>query len=170
MAVSGRSRRRSIGLWTAFVIVGLGVLVRVVGAFVAVGTGRDGPTTIPDATVVPRLGSGTGVLVEFLGWSGVRLRDGRFVSETGEDVSALRTILAEYPGTTIERLFLRSEADVAAENAAATASGERPPPDLNLYYRLVLPQGVDPYAVIAELRKVPVVAAAYPDRFIVPHG
>ena len=119
-----------------------------------------GPAPILEPTVAP--GPGTGVLVKFFYGSGMRLRDGRFVSMTGDDVTPLRTVLATYPGTRIERLFQRSEAELEDDDAAAQASGDYSRPDLNLYYRLVLTPGTSPYAVVADLVRLPIVERDLP--------
>ena len=111
--------------------------------------------------MAPAPAPGAKLLVKFVDGSGVRLRDGRLVSETGQDLSSLDSILATYPGTRVERLFQRPEADLAAEKAAAEARTGLPQPDLNLHYRLVLVEGVDADAVLAELDGLPVVEQAY---------
>ena len=68
----------------------------------------------------------------------------------------------------MERLFDRPEADLDAERAAAEARTGLPQPDLNLYYRLTLPDGVDPGSLIADLEGLAVVERAYPDPVAAP--
>jgi hypothetical protein len=103
------------------------------------------------------------VQVKFVEGSGVRLRDGRFVSVSGRDLSAVAGALARYPGTQIERLFSRPEEELAAEKAAVEASSGRPQADLNLYYRLTFPAGADVNTAIADLSRLAVVERAYAD-------
>jgi hypothetical protein len=103
------------------------------------------------------------VQVKFVEGSGVRLRDGRFQSLSGRDLSAVAGVLGRYPGTQIERLFTRSEEDLTAEKAAVEASSGRPQADLNLYYRLTLPAGADVNTAIADLSRLAVVERAYAD-------
>jgi len=118
-------------------------------------------------TAVP-VRPGARLQVKFVDGSGVRLRDGGFVSLTGRDLTAVTTHLARYPGTVIERLFSRSEEELAAEKAAIEASSGRPQPDLNLYYRLTLPAGADQDAAIAGLTGLGVVERAYADPAAAP--
>ena len=127
-------------------------------------TGGATPTTV---SVLPA-GAGARVQVKFADGTGVRLRDGRFVSLTGTDLGGLTAVLGRYPGTTIERLFTRSEEDLAAEKAAAEAATGRPQPDLNLYFRLTLRPGVDGATAIADLSRLPVVERAYADPVAAP--
>lgn len=160
----GVVRRRLIVGWIVLGLTGVAF------AFLVASIGRSvvssgGPAPILEPTVAP--GPGTGVLVKFFYGSGMRLRDGRFVSMTGDDVTPLRTVLATYPGTRIERLFQRSEAELEDDDAAAQASGDYSRPDLNLYYRLVLTPGTSPYAVVADLVRLPIVERAFRDRYVV---
>ena len=136
----------------------------------AAGAGRTTTTAAPATSTLatptsttPPTRLGARLQVKFADGSGVRLRDGRLVSLTGRDLTALNGVLARYPGTVIERLFSRSEEDLAAEKASIEASSGRVQPDLNLYYRLTLAAGADPAAAIADLSRLPVVERAYAD-------
>ncbi len=131
-----------------------------VAAPTTVGTAPEQSVTTTTPAATP---GGARVQVKFVDGSGVRLRDGRLVSETGQDLSALDGVLADYPGVTIERLFQRPEEDLAAERAAAEARTGLPQPDLNLYYRLTVAEGVDASGFIGELEGVAVVDRAYLD-------
>ncbi len=124
------------------------------------------PTTA--LTTAPEVRPGARIQVKFAPGSGVRLRDGALVSETGADLSPLNAVLAAYPGTTVQRLFQRPEADLEAERVAAEARTGLPQPDLNLYYRLTLPEGVDPDEAIADLSALDVVDRAYADPVAAP--
>jgi hypothetical protein len=99
--------------------------------------------------------------VKFRQGTVIRLRDGRFVSLGGDDVSALQAVLDRYPGTSIDRVFTRSEADLEQDRVRIEARSGRPQPDLNLYYRLLLPPQSDALAVLGELRALPIVETAY---------
>jgi hypothetical protein len=125
-----------------------------------------GGTPVTTAAPTPR--PGARIQVKFVDGSGVRLRDGGFVSLTGQDLSALRESLGHYPGATIERLFQRAEADLDAERAANEARTGTPQPDLNLYFRVTLAEGVDAGAAIADLNGLDVVESAYADPAAAP--
>ncbi|MEA2685533.1 MAG: hypothetical protein QOE93_728 [Actinomycetota bacterium] len=129
------------------------------------------PPSTAAATVPPTASTpvpGARIQVKFAVGSGVRLRDGALVSETGADLTAVDAVLARYPGTVIERLFLRPEADLEAERLANEARTGQPQPDLNLYYRLTLPAGFDGAAAIADLEALAIVDRAYPDPVAAP--
>jgi hypothetical protein len=108
------------------------------------------------------------VQVKFVDGSGVRLRDGGFVSTTGQDLAALQAVLARYPVSGIDRLFQRPEDDLAAEKAANEARTGQPQPDLNLYFRVTLVEGADAAAFIAELGGLEFVGSAYADPTAAP--
>jgi hypothetical protein len=119
-------------------------------------------------TTTPPGRPGARVQVRFVGGSGVRLRDGSLVSEAGVDLTALQDVLARQGVIAIDRLFQRPEADLDAERAAAEARTGLPQPDLNLYYRLTLPEGVDAGGLIADLGGLTVVERAYLDPVAAP--
>ena len=99
----------------------------------------------------------------------VRLRDGGLVSLTGRDLSALQAALARYPRIVDRAVFSSVRRTIsAAEKAANEARTGQPQPDLNLYYRLTLAEGVDPGAVIADLGGLEVVERAYADPVAAP--
>jgi len=100
--------------------------------------------------------------------SGVRLRDSTFVSLTGRDVAALRGVLSQYPGTRPERMFSRSEADLAADERWLEAKAGKDLADLNLWYRLLVGPGADPEALIDVLNSLDIVEIAYPEPLPAP--
>ncbi|MGH9276527.1 MAG: hypothetical protein ACRD12_00225 [Acidimicrobiales bacterium] len=101
------------------------------------------------------------VTVKFREGSAVRTRDNRFVTERSDDLSPLQAVLEKYPGLRIERTFERPEAELAREKSTLEAQTGQPQPDLNLYFRLVLPNGTDVNAVVAELNRLAIVQTAY---------
>ncbi len=103
--------------------------------------------------------SNRSVIVKFREGTGVRLNGGSLTSST--DVSGVTAVLAKYPGTTVARLFRRPAADLAQEKARVESRTRRQQADLNLYFRLVAPEGADVAALIADLNALPVVEAAY---------
>ena len=100
--------------------------------------------------------------------SGVRVRDGTFVSITGRDVEPLREVLSQYPATQVERLFSRSEAELAADERQLEAKTGKELADLNLWYRLVVGLGADPEALIDALNSLDIVEIAYPQPLPAP--
>ena len=63
---------------------------------------------------------------------------------------------------TIERLFTRPEEELDAEREAAQLRSGRALADLNLYYRITLPAGVDAARFCDELNMLPFVELASP--------
>ena len=111
------------------------------------------------AVAMPSAGN-RAVTLKFAEGSGVRLRGGAFVSTSGADLSGVNAVLQRFSGTAMSRLFQRSEADLAQEKAQVEAGSGRQQADLNLYYRLVVPDGADATALIVALNKFAVVEAA----------
>lgn len=101
--------------------------------------------------------------VKFAEGSGIRLREGGFVGGPDEDMQALREVLARHGVWRLERLFQRPEEELAAEKAAIEARSGRAQADLNLYFRLVLVEGADPGACVADLERLGIVERAYLD-------
>ncbi|HJV08560.1 MAG TPA: S8 family serine peptidase [Acidimicrobiales bacterium] len=101
------------------------------------------------------------ITLKFREGSGVRLRGGTFVTGVaGVDLAGTNGVLAAYPGTVVERLFERSEADLAQDEARVESRSGRDQADLNLYYRVIAPQGADVRAVIAAFNAQAVVEYA----------
>jgi hypothetical protein len=101
------------------------------------------------------------IQVKFRDGTAVRLRNDQLVSRGGADLSDLQAVLSRYPGLRIERLFTRPEEDLEQERVRAEAATGRQQPDLNLYYRLLLPAGADAEALLSDLNALPIVEVAY---------
>lgn len=99
--------------------------------------------------------------VKFVEGSTVRLREGAFVSFSGENLSGLKRILQNYPNIKIERLFTRSEEDLTEEQRRLESQTNKDMPDLNLWYRLLLPKGVDIQSLLKSLDSLAIVETAY---------
>jgi len=130
-------------------------------------------STTPAPATTVRPGGSTApaparVQVKFAEGSGVRLRNGALVSLSGTDIGPLSRVLSRYPGTGIDRLFQRPEADLAAEKAAVEARTGKPQPDLNLWYVLALADGSKVDALIADLKQLAVVEQANRDPVAAP--
>lgn len=130
--------------------------------------GKRGPVHKPDQFGIdPTTQDPTNLVVKFVEGSAVRLRDGRLVSGAGFDLTAVHRLLA---GATVQRLFLRSEAELDAERAAllATLGPARvqelePPADLNLYYRVRVADAQRGVALWRALVALGIVETAFPD-------
>lgn len=127
-----------------------------------------GPVPKP-ARFEPVAGSedATNLVVKFVEGSGVRLRAGRFVGKAGFALAGAQAAVAA--GKSVERLFERAEAELDAERAAlvaALAAAGRlvdPPADLNLYYRVRLPDAATGVAVWRALAREAVVETVFAD-------
>lgn len=112
------------------------------------------------------------VILKFREDTYVRLRDDRFVVEAEEispavaevDLSALEEILAEFGISTdaIARLHTRPESELNAERALAQRRSGRELADLNLYYTISVPPGIDVGNLCDQLNSLPFVELATP--------
>lgn len=137
-------------------------------AAVVPAQGKRGPVHKPSQFGIdPTTQDPTNLVVKFVEGSSVRLREGRLVARVGVDLTAVHRVLS---GATVERLFLRGEADLDAERTAllATLGPARvqelePPADLNLYYRVRVADAPRGVALWQALVALDVVETAFPD-------
>jgi serine protease len=108
------------------------------------------------------------VILKFREGTAVRLRGGGFVTSAPVDLSGVNAVLQRFPGTTAARMFQRTEAELTKEKAQVEARSNRQQADLNLYYRLVAPDGADVIALMADLNRLDVVEAASSEPRAVP--
>jgi serine protease len=110
----------------------------------------------------------TNLVVKFVEGSGVRLRGGTLVDANGQ---ALTTTMRTLAGaSSVERLFQRSERELADERAAllqrlASRADVDPPADLDLYFRVRLPEaaaGIAAWRALAQDPNVETVLADTP--------
>ncbi|MEA2685534.1 MAG: hypothetical protein QOE93_729 [Actinomycetota bacterium] len=156
------SGRRRLGA----VLLGLATMSTVLAANARAKTTSDPPlqarAAADKAVVAGQVDPSTrGIILKFREGTRVWLRGGVFVSTGSADVAAVNAAVKANPGTVIERLFKRSEADLAQEKTRIEARSRRQQADFNLYYRLVAPPGADVAALIAALNQQSVVEAAY---------
>jgi hypothetical protein len=111
------------------------------------------------ASLAPELSNK--IHVKFAKGSGVRLRNGKFATLANADLSDVRAVLQQFPGIQIERLFSRPELVLAQEKQRIEAKTGQNLPDLNLWYRLILPPGSNAEALVAALNTIPIVEVAY---------
>jgi serine protease len=101
------------------------------------------------------------VQVKFRDGTMIRLRNDVLVSLGNDDVSGLDAVLGRYPIVRIERVFMRPEQDLADDKAQAEARTGQPQPDLNLWFRIILPPDADANALICDLQQLDIVETAY---------
>jgi hypothetical protein len=106
------------------------------------------------------------ITVKFKEGSEVRASSNKFVSLCGEDLSQINNLLSIYSNLSIARSFSsKSEEELAAEFKAAKENYPAVA-DLNLFYRITLPEGTPTTAVdylVNKLNEFSVVEVAYPE-------
>ncbi|BAV33895.1 hypothetical protein SCL_1590 [Sulfuricaulis limicola] len=106
------------------------------------------------------------IVVKFNEGTTVRLRGKQLKSLAGADLAAFNTLLQNYPGTTVQRLFSRPEPDLEQEKDDAEQRSGWQLADLNLYYMIQLPSALsvaEVEALINALNALDVVEIAYPN-------
>jgi hypothetical protein len=80
------------------------------------------------------------------------------------DLSELEEVLVDFgiPVDAIERLHTRPESELETERQVAQGRSGRQLADLNLYYKLSVPPGVDVGALCDQLNSLPIVELATP--------
>lgn len=109
----------------------------------------------------------TNLVVKFVEGSAVRWRGGTFVSGAGRPVAGVMAAIGR--AVRVERLLLRSEAELDRDDAAlrarlaAARPDVDPPAELNLYYRVRLPDVATGIAAWQALVADPLVETAFAD-------
>jgi len=106
--------------------------------------------------------------LKFVEGAKVRLRNNAFVTLGDDDLSGVRSVLQQFPGVSIERPFFRSEMALAEEKNRLEKTRRRSLPDLNLWYRLIVPADADAQALIARLNQLSIVQIAYAEPLPAP--
>lgn len=99
--------------------------------------------------------------LKFKNGSTIILREGKFISTSGEDISGLQNILNSVLGIKIERLFSQSEESIANQKKSSESKTNKELPDLNLFYTLTLPEEANAQNLVARLKSLPLVEDAY---------
>lgn len=110
------------------------------------------------------------IVLKFTEGSGVRLRNGKFASLRGQDLSSLHRVLTGFqvgPGS-LQRVFDRSEALLDQERLAGETRRGKPLADLNLYYFVELRNNQQIELLCDALNGLDFVAAAYPQQLPAP--
>lgn len=122
------------------------------------------PSGQPSAAEMRVRGASDQVIVKFKERTGIRIRGGEARNLAGPDRQGLEQTLAAF-GLGLgdfRRLHARAETDLDVERAEAQRESRRELADLNLYYRLRVPAGVDAVAVAERLGHLGVVEFAEP--------
>ncbi|WP_103560901.1 RCC1 domain-containing protein [Actinomadura rubteroloni] len=88
----------------------------------------------------------------------VRLRSGRFSASASSDTAQIRKILADYPGATIRPLSSRPEKAISDERARLEKRSGRALPDLNSWFVITVPKGIE--TLLSRLNALPSVELA----------
>jgi len=121
---------------------------------------RPTPAKPPTSTILPGY-SRERLHLKFQEGTAIRLRGNHFASLDNDDLSGLEAALKKYPDIVIERLFSRSEEELAQEKTRIEAESGRQQADKNLYYRLILRPGTDAEALLNDLNTLPLVESTY---------
>lgn len=98
------------------------------------------------------------VVIKFDDFASVRLRSDRLVSLSDVDLSALNALLH---GSTVERLFHRSEAEIDAEHSSLESSMARPLVDKNSYYEVLVTDHRQAEDIVNSLKHLPYIECVY---------
>ncbi len=142
--------------------------------FTAAATGAgatDGglePRMVPDKAMLARLPAGSPsrrIIIKFQQGSRMEVHSGELRAAAGvatASVSDALVALGVSPRA-LRRLHARPPADLVVEREQGEAGSGRALADLNLYYTLDLPAGVDPAAALDRLSRLPAVEFAEPE-------
>jgi serine protease len=122
------------------------------------------PTGQPSVAEMRARGPSSQVIVKFKERTDIRIRGGEVRNLAGPDRDGLADVLAAAGLTFADfrRLHARPEVELDVERAEAQRESRRALADLNLYYRLRVPNGVDAVALAEQLGRLPVVEFAEP--------
>jgi subtilisin family serine protease len=107
--------------------------------------------------------SDTTLHLKFAEGTAVRLRAGRFVTLSDDDLTGLNQALDLAPGWRAHRMVTRAENEVASDRADNEARSGRRLADFNLWYELTVPEGDNVGTVVEALNALDVVESAYPE-------
>ncbi|WP_146058915.1 RCC1 domain-containing protein [Actinomadura rubteroloni] len=102
--------------------------------------------------------STTQLEVKFRSDRTVRVRGGRPVAEKPEDAKAIQKLLKEHPGAWMRPLTSRPEAEITAQRVKAEKRTGRSLPDLNSWFVISDPGGIE--GLLTELNRLPSVEIA----------
>ncbi|MCD4653086.1 hypothetical protein K8T06_04050 [bacterium] len=101
------------------------------------------------------------LVVKFNEKTGIRLRDGIFISMNSVDLTELEALLKNYPVTKIARLFQRPENIYEMEKVIGETRSGRDLADLNLYYAFGPKTRFEAEILLEDLNNLDIVECAY---------
>ncbi|MEV8636681.1 S8 family serine peptidase [Streptosporangium sp. NPDC051023] len=107
---------------------------------------------------LPKGFSTTELSVKFRSDRTVRLRDHKLVAEDSADASEIQRVLAKYKGASIRPLSSTPETKVTQQRLQLEKSTGRELPDLNSWFVVTVPQGIE--ALLSDLNALPSVEIA----------
>ncbi|REF00287.1 hypothetical protein [Thermomonospora umbrina] len=107
---------------------------------------------------LPKGFSRTEVLVKFRSERQVRVRGGKAVAREGKDATDLTAVLAKHRDATMTPQWKRPEATITAERLKAEKRVGRRLPDMNSWFSITIPQGIE--SLLADLNRLPSVEIA----------
>lgn len=99
----------------------------------------------------------------------VAIKDGRFVSQAGKDLSAINEIIKPAPGRTrVSDVFKQDDKTIDKQRKQIKRRSGRTAPDLNSYFKVELVGNTDSTSLSNELKDLAVVEEAYPEPLPAP--
>ena len=99
--------------------------------------------------------------LKFIEGSSARLVDGILSASRQEDIEEVYKVFNTFSVTEVARLFSQPEEEIDALNLELQRSVDEPLPNLNLWFRIKVPDGVDSKSLIEQLQNLPEVQYAY---------
>ncbi|MBN1304120.1 MAG: S8 family serine peptidase, partial [Anaerolineales bacterium] len=100
--------------------------------------------------------------IKFVEGSAFRLRADQMTAPDGQRQAAVQGVLDQFSVDEIERLFNQPENELTLQKSNLESASGKELPDLNLWYRMKVPKGADPEALIDSLNALEEVETAYP--------
>jgi hypothetical protein len=121
------------------------------------------PHRKPREVRIPQPWENRRVHVKFVEGSMVRLREGRLVTVGDDDMTGVDRVFRRYRGLRPQRLFERPERTLTVERLRFQQRSLRVLADLNLWFRIAVPEDTDARAVLRDLNALSLVEVAYPE-------
>ncbi len=122
----------------------------------------------PETSVVPPGYSDRNLHLKLVEGSRARLVNGDLRATGQPAIALLNRTLAQFPGTTLQRMFSRPEAVLDAEKARIEARSGRQQADKNLWFRVQLADELDAIEVMDALNALDIVEIAYAEPLPAP--
>ncbi len=154
--IVGRARAAALSLWLAAVVFAMSTPAKAVAPVALASTAREANATT----------SKTALDIKFRGSDTVVLQRGRFVS-SDPDIESVNALL-DGVGASKARLFAARDNDIRARAKNIKDRTGISVPDLSRYYRITTTHGADSLILSQQLKRLPIVAEAYPEPLPAP--